>query len=80
MRKGTLAMALSALGIDIDAEEIQRKYTEAKDIMPKLAAFVNTLDARLSAIEERLGLPNGSASATDRNHSADSSEQRRIAG
>ena len=47
-------MLLSSMGIDINPEEIMQKYNEAKDIMPKLAAFVTQLDARLARIEERL--------------------------
>lgn len=69
-------MALSALGIDIDPDELKQKYNEAKDIMPRVASFVTTLDARLSRIEERLGLSNGNASTTDSD--SDSNIIRRI--
>lgn len=55
MRKTGLQMLLSQLGIEIDPQEIMTKYNEAKEIMPKLAVFVNQLDARLARIEERLG-------------------------
>lgn len=45
-------MLLSQLGIEIDPQEIMTKYNEAKEIMPKLAVFVQQLDERLKRIEE----------------------------
>ena len=59
MRKSGLQMLLSSMGIEIDPAEIMQKYNEAKDIMSNLAAFVNTLDARLARIEKHLGVENG---------------------
>lgn len=53
-RKSGLQMLLSSMGVEIDPAEIMSKYNEAKDIMPKLAAFVNTLDERLKRIETQL--------------------------
>lgn len=58
-RKTGLQMLLSQMGIEIDPQEIMAKYNEAKNIMPKLAVFVDQLDGRLKRIEERLGLENG---------------------
>lgn len=54
MRKTGLQMLLSSMGIEIEPEELTRKYNEAKDIVPKLAAFVTQLDERLKRIEEKL--------------------------
>lgn len=65
MRKTGLQMLLSSMGLEIDPQEIQQKYNEAKDIMPKLAAFVTQLDDRLARIEERLGT-NGPGNGTNR--------------
>ena len=52
MRKTGLQMLLSSMGIEIDPEEVKAKYEQAKEIMPKLALFVQTLDDRLARIEE----------------------------
>ena len=65
MRKSGLQMLLSSMGIDINPEEIMQKYNEAKDIMPKLAAFVTQLDARLARIEERLGIDDTRRTSVD---------------
>ena len=56
MRKSWLQMLLSSMCIEINPAEVMAKYNEAKDIMPKLAVFVNTLDARLKRIEDKLGI------------------------
>ena len=52
MRKSGLQLLLSSMGLDINPEELKQKYEQAKDIMPKLAEFVNKLDERLARIEE----------------------------
>lgn len=52
MRKSGLQLLLSSMGLDINPEELKAKYEQAKDIMPKLAEFVNRLDERLAKIEE----------------------------
>ena len=59
MRKSGLQMLLSSMGIEIDPAEVMAKYNQAKDIMPQLAAFVQTLDGRLKRIEEKLGIEEG---------------------
>jgi hypothetical protein len=53
-RKSALFMLLESMGINIDPAEVMTKYEQAKDIMPKLADFVNTLDGRLERLEKRL--------------------------
>lgn len=52
-RKSALQHLLSSMGIDIKPEELMQKYNEAKEIMPKLAVFVNGLDERLKRMEEK---------------------------
>lgn len=59
-RKSALQHLLAAMGIEIDPAELMQKYEQAKDIMPKLAAFVDTLDGRLKRIEEKLGIHDAS--------------------
>lgn len=59
-------MLLGSMGIDINPDELMAKYHEAKDIMPKLAAFVTTLDARLARIEERLNIHDTGGTSVNR--------------
>lgn len=58
-------MLLGSMGIDINPDELMTKYHEAKDIMPKLAAFVSQLDARLARIEERLNIHDTGRTSSD---------------
>ena len=59
-RKSALQHLLAAMGIEINPAELMQKYEQAKDIMPKLAAFVDTLDSRLKRIEEKLDIHDAS--------------------
>jgi len=51
--KGILIL-LQSLGIKIEPAEIERAFSEGKDILPKLAASFEELSARQKRIEEKL--------------------------
>lgn len=49
-----LQILLKSLGIQIDPSEIEKAFSEGKDILPKLAKQFDEMAARQQRIEEKL--------------------------